>query len=134
MNAATVPTGPAGPTAPKPVGRDDRDDRDDRDVRFAWACLFSAPVVFVLAFVLGYGLAALLGVDDGEMASAGAGILLLLMAAALFAVPTMLAWRFANRARARGDDRGRVPALVLTVIAATFVGVNLIQWVMILVL
>jgi heme/copper-type cytochrome/quinol oxidase subunit 3 len=131
MNAATVPTGPAGPTAPKPVGRDDR---DDRDVRFAWACLFSAPVVFVLAFVLGYGLAALLGVDDGEMASAGAGILLLLMAAALFAVPTMLAWRFANRARARGDDRGRVPALVLTVIAVAFVGVNLIQWLMVIAL
>ena len=108
--------------------------RDDRDVRFAWACLLSAPVVFILTFVLGYGLAALLGVEDGEMASAGAGILLLLMVTALFAVPTLLAWRFANRARARGDDRGRVPALVLTVIAAAFVGVNLLQWVISLVL
>ena len=108
--------------------------RDDRDVRWAWACLFSAPVIFVLAFVLGYGLAALLGVDDGETASAGAGILVLLMVAALFAVPTGLAWWFAHRARARGDDRGRVPALVLTVIAAVFVAVNLVQWVLMLVL
>ena len=45
--ASPVPTGPTG--------------RDDRDVRFAWACLLSAPVVFVLTFVLGYGLATLLG-------------------------------------------------------------------------
>jgi heme/copper-type cytochrome/quinol oxidase subunit 3 len=125
MNATASPVvpGPTGPTG-----------RDDRDVRFAWACLLSAPVVFVLTFVLGYGLATLLGVEDGEMASAGTGILLLLMAATLFAVPTALAWRFAHKARARGDDRGRVPALVLSVIAAAFVGVNLIQWVMILVL
>lgn len=113
----------ASPVVPNPTGR------DDRDVRFAWACLLSAPVVFILSFVLGYGLAALLGVEDGEMASAGAGILLLLMVTALFAVPTLLAWRFANRARAQGDDRGRVPALVLTVLAAAFVGVNLVQWV-----
>lgn len=117
MNATTHPVASA------PAGR------DDRDVRFAWACLWSAPVVFLLTFVLGYGLATALGVEDGEMAGAGAGILVLLMVAALFAVPTLLAWRFANRARARGDDRGRVPALVLTVIAAAVVGVNLVQWV-----
>lgn len=117
MNATTVPTGPA-PAA-----------RDDRDVRFAWACLISAPVVLLLTFVLGYGLAALLGVEEGGTAPLGAGLLILLMVAALFAVPTLLAWRFANRARARGDDRGRVPALVLTVVAAAVVGVNLVQWV-----
>lgn len=116
------------PVVPTPA------ERDDRDVRFAWACLLSAPLVFVLSFVLGYGLAALLGIEDGEMASAGTGVLLILMLVALFAVPVVLAWRFANRARARGDDRGRVPALVLSVIAAVFVGVNLVQWVMILVL
>jgi high-affinity Fe2+/Pb2+ permease len=108
--------------------------RDDRDVRFAWACLLSAPLVLILSFVLGYGLAALLGIEDGEMASAGAGVLMILMVAALFAVPTVLAWRFANRARARGDDRGRVPALVLTGISAAFVGVNLVQWLLGLVL
>ena len=110
------------------------DGRDDRDVRLAWACLLSAPVVFVLSFVLGYGLATLLGIEDGETASPGAGILVLLVMAALFAIPTLLAWRFANRARARGDDRGRVPALVLTVVAAVFVAVNLIQRGMVLVL
>ena len=116
------------PAVPRPA------ERDDRDVRFAWACLLSAPLFLVLSFVLGYGFAALLGIEDGEMASAGTGILLILMLVALLAVPTVLAWRFANRARARGDDRGRVPARVLTGIAAVFVGVNLIQWVMILVL
>lgn len=106
----------------------------DRDVRYAWACLFSAPVVFVLAFVLGYALAGVLGVEEGEMASGGDGVLVLLMVTALFAVPTLLAWRFANRARAQGDDRGRVPAIVLTVIAATFVGVNLVEWCVVVVL
>jgi high-affinity Fe2+/Pb2+ permease len=110
------------PVVPKPI------QRDDRDVRFAWGCLLSAPLVILLSFVLGYGLAAVLGMEEGETAPVGAGVLLLLMVSALFAMPTVLAWRFANRARARGDDRGRVPALVLTAISAAFVGVNLIQW------
>lgn len=118
MNAITHPV------VPTPAAR------DDRDVRFAWACLLSAPVVFVLAFVLGSGLATMFGVEEGEMAPAGVAILLILMVTALFAIPTVLAWRFANRARARGDDRGRVPAIVMTVFAVAFVGVNLLQWVL----
>ena len=54
-------------------------------------------------------------------------VLVLAVAAAVFAVPVVLVWRFANRARSRGDDRGRVPAIVLTVLAVAFVGVNLLS-------
>ena len=46
----------------------------------------------------------------------------------LFAVPTGFAWRFANRARARGDDRARVPAIVLTTLVAAFIGQGGIAW------
>lgn len=112
------------PVAPTPVPR------DDRDVRYAWVCLLCAPVAFVLAFVVGGGIAAAMGVEEGGTAPLGVALLVLLVVVALFAVPTALAWRFANRARSRGDDRGRVPAIVLTVIAVAFVGVSLLSGVL----
>ena len=121
MNATTHPV------APIPASR------DDRDVRFAWACLLSAPVAFVLAFVVGEGIASVMSVEEGATPSVWVAALVLLLAVALFAVPTVLAWWFANRARARGDDRGRVPAIVLTVLAVAFVGVNLLSGVLALV-
>ena len=112
------------PVAPTPAPR------DDRDVRFTWACLLSAPVALVLAFVVGGSIAAAMGVEEGGTAPVGVALLVLLAVVALLAVPTALAWRFANRARSRGDDRGRVPAIVLTVIAVAFVGVNLLSGVL----
>lgn len=112
------------PLAPTPAPR------DDRDVRFAWACLLCAPVAFVLAIVVGGGIATAMGVEEGATAPVGVALLVLIVVVALFAVPTGLAWRFANRARSRGDDRGRVPAIVLTVIAVAFVGVNLLSGVL----
>ena len=118
MNATTHPV---APTIPAP--------RDDRDVRLAWACLLCVPVAVVLAFVLGSGIASAMGVEEGGMASAGVAVLVLLMTVVLFGVPTVLAWRFANRARALGDTRGRVPAVVVTVFAVAVVGVNLLTWV-----
>ena len=104
--------------------------RDDRDVRFTWACLLSAPVALVLAFVVGGAIATAMSVEEGATPPVWVAVLVLLVAVALFAVPTALAWRFANRARSRGDDRGRVPAIVLTVIAVAFVGVNLLSGVL----
>ena len=47
------------PVSPTPVSR------DDHDVRLAWVCLFCAPVAFVLAFVLGEGIATAMGVEEG---------------------------------------------------------------------
>lgn len=121
MNATTHPVTPT----PAP--------RDDHDVRLAWACLLGAPVAFVLAFVAGEGIATAMSAEEGATPSVWVAALVLLLAAALFAVPTVLAWRFANRARARGDDRGRVPALVLTVVAVGFVGLNLLSGILALV-
>jgi hypothetical protein len=101
--------------------------RDDRDVRFAWVCLAAAPVAFILAFVVGEGIATAMSVEEGTTPPVWVAVLVLLAAVAVFAVPVALAWRFANRARSRGDDRGRVPAIVLSVLALVFVGVNVLS-------
>lgn len=121
MNAITPPVAPT--SAP----------RDNRDVRLAWACVVGAPVAFVLAFVAGEGIASAMSVEDGATPSALVAVLVLLVAIAVFALPAVLAWWFANRARARGDDRGRVPAIVTTVLAVAFVGVNLLSGLLVLV-
>lgn len=124
MTSTDHPVTPVTPVAPPgDVGA-----RDDHNVRLAWACLLSLPVFFVLAFVLGTGLGTVMGVDEGATASTGVALLVILTMLVLFAIPTGLAWLFANRARDRGDIRGRVPAIVVTVFAAAFVFVNLMQW------
>ena len=67
------------------------------------------------------------------MASLVVGVLVLVASLVVFAVPTGLAWRFANRAHAHGDDRARVPAVVLTVLVAAF-ATNVLSWVLTVVL
>ena len=74
------------------------------------------------------GIATVFGVEEGDAAPVPVGLLALVVALVLFAVPTGLAWRFANRARARGDDRARVPAIMLTTLVAVFIGQNVIAW------
>ena len=81
-----------------------------------------------MAFAAGSGIATAFGVEEGDVAPVPVGLLALVVALVLFAVPTGLAWRFANRARARGDDRARVPAIVLTTLVAAFVGQNVVAW------
>ena len=121
MNAITPPIAPA----PAP--------RDNCDVRFAWACVVGAPVAFVLAFITGEGIASAMNVEEGATPSVWVAILVLLVAAAVFALPAVLAWWFAHRARSRGDDRGKLPAIVTTVLAVAFVGVNLLSGLLVLV-
>ena len=58
----------------------------------------------------------------------------MLASTAVLAVPTALAVRFDRRARRSGDDRARVPALLLLVLTAGFVLVNLGSWVLRIVL
>ena len=112
-----------------PVGsRAGGDSRDDGDVRLAWASLAGLPVAVILAFVIGEGVASWAGVTDGATASPGTAGLVLTLAAMLLAAPTALAWRFARRAMARGDRRGRLPALITTVLAVGFVAMNLLSW------
>ncbi len=107
---------------------------DDLDVRRAWACLLAAPLVAVAAFAAGSGIATAFGVEEGDAAPLHVGLLALVVALVLFAVPTGFAWRFANRARARGDDRARVPAIVLTTLVTVVVLQNLLAWLAALVL
>ena len=65
---------------------------------------------------------------EGDAAPVPVAMLALVVALVLFAVPTGFAWRFANRARARGDHRARVPAIVLTTLVAAFIGQGGIAW------
>ena len=108
--------------------------RDQRDVVLAWACLGASPVFFVLAFVTGEGLGSALDADTGAAPPFGAGVLVVGAALAVFTLPAVLAWWFAHRAKVRGDTRGRVPAIVLTVLVAAFAAQNLLAWVMTVVL
>jgi hypothetical protein len=108
--------------------------RDERDVRLAWVGLLSLPLFLILAFVLGSGIGTAMGVEEGATASAGVALVLILTVLVLPAVPTGLAWLFANRARDRGDPRGKVPAVVATVFAGAFVVVNIGQWLLAVIL
>jgi hypothetical protein len=73
--------------------------RDDRDVRLAWVCVAASPVAFVVTLVL---------------------------ALAVFCVPAVLATWFWRRGLARGDDRGKVPAVILITLSAAFLAINLL--------
>ena len=104
--------------------------RDQHDVRLAWACLVAAPFVGVLAFVAGDGLATALGYDGVGAAPWWMALAVLGVAGALLAVPALLAVRFARRAQAAGDDRARVPAIILVVGTLAFLALNVVSWVL----
>ena len=121
MNAATIP--PLRPPAhAAPTGR------DDHDVRLAWACLIASPVAFLLAFVVGEGTSILLGYDGVGFAPWWIATTTMLLAAAVFCLPALLATWFRHRARARGDDGATLPAVILYVLSAAFVGLNLLAY------
>ena len=108
-----------------------RHSRDQHDVRLAWACLVAAPFVAACAFVVGEGLASALGHAGVAAAPWWLALTVLVVAVALLAVPALLAVRFARRAHAAGDDRARVPAVVLVVGTLAFGVVNLASWVLV---
>lgn len=104
--------------------------RDTHDVRLVWGCLVAAPFVAALAFVVGEGLSTALGYDGVGAAPWWMALAVLGVAAALLAVPALLAVRFARRAQAAGDDRARVPALILVVGTLAFLAMNVVSWVL----
>ena len=118
MNASILPQ----PRAAPPRGR------DERDVRGAWACLVASPVALVLAFAVGEGTSALLGYDGVGLAPWWIVTVALLLGAAVFCVPAALATWFWHRAEERGDDRAKLPAVILYVLSAAFVGLNLLAY------
>ena len=112
------------PVAPPAVAR------DDRNVRLAWASLLLLPVAFILPFFLPLLLGPTFGVEEQTRAPFGVFVIVLLVVATLFAVPVLLAWRFANRARGHGDSRGRVPAVIASVVAVAFLAQSVFSWVL----
>jgi hypothetical protein len=46
----------------------------------------------------------------------------------VFCLPALLATWFRHRARGRGDDRATLPAVILYVLSAAFVGLNLLAY------
>ncbi len=100
------------------------------DARRAWWCVASFPVALVLGFVGGQAVAALLGQDGEGVAPWWVGGLALLPFLVLTGIPTAIAWWSHRRARAVGDQRALVPALVLLVLTGGFLALSLFSWLM----
>ena len=100
-----------------------------RDRRRAWLSLLLYPVGFVLAFVVGEGLATLLGYEAGEAVAWYVPVLAGVPAVLLFVVPGLLALRYGRRAMRAGDPGGLAPVVVGATVAVAFVGVNLLGFV-----
>lgn len=101
-----------------------------RDVRRAWWCVAAFPLALVVGFVGGEWVPELLGHGVEGVAPWWVGGLALLPFLVAAGIPTALAWRFHRRARAAGDQRALVPALILLVLAGGFVVINLFSWLM----
>ena len=97
-----------------------------RDRRRAWTALLLYPVALVLAFVVGEGLASLLGYEPGETLRWYVPVLAGIPAVLLFVVPGLLALRYGRRAMRAGDPGGLAPVVVGAVVAVAFVGLNLL--------
>ena len=97
-----------------------------RDRRRAWMALLLYPVAFVRAFVVGEGLATLLGYEAGEELAWYVPVLAGVPAVLLFVVPGLVALRYGRRAIRAGDPGGLAPVVVGAVVAVAFVGVNLL--------
>lgn len=111
------------------------DARHPADVAYrrAFLSLLLFPVSFAAAFLVGEGLFSLLAADPDDPALWSvlvAGV----PAIAVFAIPAGFAWALGQRARRLGRPDGRTPALVGIVIVAAFVGTNLFNFVVGLIL
>lgn len=113
--------------APAPTGR--------ADVGRAWASLLLFPFAFIAAFVVGEGLAAALGHPAGGEEQVPWWVMLTatVPALAVFALPAVLAAVFARRARRAGNPGGRLPMVIAVVVAAVFIGLNIVSGIVTLV-
>ena len=100
------------------------------DLRFAWLSLLLYPLSFTAAFLVGEGLAALMGYPTGSAESPPWFVPLLAGAPALviFVLPGLLSLKFGRRAARAGAESAMVPAILGVVVALGFVGLNLLAF------
>lgn len=99
-------------------------------VRRAWIMLALYPVSFAAAFVVGEGIVSAFGYSTGGDESVPFWLILLAGVPALvvFAVPGLLSAYYGRRAVRQGEPRGKVPALIGLLVAAGFVALNLLSY------
>jgi hypothetical protein len=103
-----------------------------KDVARAWISVAMLPAGVLLAFLVGEGLATLLGHDTGSGELAPLWVVLMAGVPAMLValVPVGFAIFFGLRARRDGDGRGAVPAIVGCALAAGFVALNVMSYVL----
>jgi hypothetical protein len=106
-----------------------RNDVRRTDLRMAWVAVASIPVAFILAFIVGEGLYALLGYKP-EDATEPLWVLLVagVPAIVLFLVPCVGAIWYGNRARAQGSHAALLPMVIGAVLGAWMVIMNLVSF------
>ncbi len=102
----------------------------ERDARRAWLSLLLYPLSFAAAFLVGGGLASLMGYPSGDAASPPWFVVLLAGVPALivFAVPGLLSLKFGRRAARAGAESAMVPAVIGILVALAFVALNLLAF------
>lgn len=101
-----------------------------RDLRRAWLSLLLYPLSFVAAFVVGEGLAALMGYPSSGSESPPWFVPLLAGVPALlvFVTPGLLSLQYGRRAARAGADGAMLPAVLGVLVALGFVGLNLLAF------
>ena len=95
------------------------------DVVLAWRACLLFVVSLVVAFVVGEGLATLLGYSAEDGVQLRPALLAGIPACAVFALPALLVAHYGRRAVRDGDPRGQVPVWVALAIALAFLVQNL---------
>lgn len=129
---SSQPAVPTHQTTPRDGGSGSADEkRATVAYRRAWLSLLLYPVSFVGAFLVGEGLAALLGYPVGEDGTTPFWVVLAAAGPALlvFAVPGILAVLFGRRAMRLGKRTALAPAVVGAAIAVTFILQNVLAYV-----
>jgi hypothetical protein len=101
----------------------------DRDVHRAWWSFALFVPSLVAAFLTGEGLLVAMGHSGDQSPPAGTALMAGLPAILVFACPTLLVWHFGRRAERHGHPEGRTPVMVAVVIAAAFLAMNLLPFV-----
>ena len=78
--------------------------------RNAWLCLLGIPVAWFGGAILGMGVAAASGLEEGARASAGLALLVIVVLALVWAIAAAVAVIFGRRAVKAGVQRAMLPA------------------------